>query len=169
MFLFATLSREAVQETKPPVRWVSGYLRVLSAAAKQSQGNADHSASSRTPKPVFTIVLHHHRWQNSPFWAIAFLRRFCQIWPIPAMCHELEHAVFTYLDFATIYMLLFFGGGGESRSSALRPAPNLEEHHNPYVYRIPTFAVMPLHMLAIRSCNSYEWEQKISPINDSGN
>jgi hypothetical protein len=22
---------------------------------------------------------HHHHWQNSPFWAISFLRRFCQI------------------------------------------------------------------------------------------
>jgi hypothetical protein len=35
---------------------------------------------------------HHHHWQNSPFWAIAFLRRFCHI------CHP----IFTSFDFATI-------------------------------------------------------------------
>jgi hypothetical protein len=47
---------------------------------------------------------------NSPFWAIAFVRRICQI------CHP----VFTSLDFATIHFY-------RARSSALRPTPNLEE------------------------------------------
>jgi hypothetical protein len=36
---------------------------------------------------------HHHHWQNGPFWALAFLRRFCQI-----------HPVFTSFDFATILL-----------------------------------------------------------------
>jgi hypothetical protein len=25
---------------------------------------------------------HHHHWQNNPFWAIAFLRWFCQYHPV---------------------------------------------------------------------------------------
>jgi hypothetical protein len=48
---------------------------------------------------------HHCRcrhWQNSPFWAIAFLRRFCQI----CLFHrELDYPVSTALDFATIQFL----------------------------------------------------------------
>jgi hypothetical protein len=40
----------------------------------------------------------HHHWQNRPFLAIAFLRRFCQI------CAS-DHPVFPSLDFATIIFL----------------------------------------------------------------
>jgi hypothetical protein len=39
---------------------------------------------------------HHHHCQIIPFWAIAFLRRFCQI------CHP----VFTSMNFATIFFFL---------------------------------------------------------------
>jgi hypothetical protein len=42
---------------------------------------------------------HHHHWQNSPFWAIAFIRKFCQ------SSLELDCSVFTSLDFATIIFL----------------------------------------------------------------
>jgi hypothetical protein len=48
------------------------------------------------------------------FLAVAFLRTFCQI------CLELDHPVFTSLDFATI---IFY----RARSSALCPIPNLED------------------------------------------
>jgi hypothetical protein len=42
---------------------------------------------------------HHHHWQNSPFWVITFISRFCQI------CLELDHPGFTSLHFATIFFL----------------------------------------------------------------
>jgi hypothetical protein len=57
---------------------------------------------------------HHHDWQNSFFLAIAFLSRLCQI------CLELDHPVFTSLDFATINVY-------RARSPALRPTPNLKD------------------------------------------
>jgi hypothetical protein len=57
---------------------------------------------------------HHHHWQNSSFWAIAFLW-FCQIY------RELDQPIFTSLDFATI--ISFY----RARSSALRPTLNLED------------------------------------------
>jgi hypothetical protein len=42
---------------------------------------------------LYDSFLHHHRhWQNSPFWAVAFLRRLSQI------CRP----VFTSIDFATV-------------------------------------------------------------------
>jgi hypothetical protein len=53
----------------------------------------------------------HHNWQNSSFWAIAFLRRFCQI---AAGFHS-----FGFRD----NNFYFYG----ARSSALRPKPNPEE------------------------------------------
>jgi hypothetical protein len=56
---------------------------------------------------------HHHHWQNSPFWVVAFVRRFCQIrlvW---------DHAVFTCLDFATV---LFTEQG---RQPSVNPEPCL--------------------------------------------
>jgi hypothetical protein len=50
----------------------------------------------------------NNNWQKSPFWTIAYLRRFCKV------CHS----IFT-LDFATV---IFY----RARSSALHPTPNLE-------------------------------------------
>jgi hypothetical protein len=43
---------------------------------------------------------HRHHWQNSPFWAIASLRRFCKTCRL--FLPELDHPVFTSLDFATV-------------------------------------------------------------------
>jgi hypothetical protein len=45
---------------------------------------------------------HHHHWKNSPFGAIVFLRRFCQTCLFRP---ELDHPVFTFLDFATVIFL----------------------------------------------------------------
>jgi hypothetical protein len=44
----------------------------------------------------------HHHWQNSHFWAIAFLRRFCQTW---LFRHGLAHPVCTSLNFATVRVI----------------------------------------------------------------
>jgi hypothetical protein len=52
-------------------------------------------------------------WQNSPFLAIAFLRRLSQI------CLELDHPVFTSFYFATIIVL-------QNKVASLAP-PNLED------------------------------------------
>jgi hypothetical protein len=41
----------------------------------------------------------NNNWQNSPSSVIAFLRRYCQI------CLELDHPVFTSLDFATSFFI----------------------------------------------------------------
>jgi hypothetical protein len=46
----------------------------------------------RVSKVIIMLILkhchlHHHHWQNGPFWGIAFLRRICQI------CLELNHLV----------------------------------------------------------------------------
>jgi hypothetical protein len=42
---------------------------------------------------------HHHHWQNSPFRATAFLRKFSQF------CPESDNPILTFLDFATINFL----------------------------------------------------------------
>jgi hypothetical protein len=45
---------------------------------------------------------HHHHWKDSPFWTKVFLRRFCQIC---LFLLELDHPVFTSLDFDTVILL----------------------------------------------------------------
>jgi hypothetical protein len=50
---------------------------------------------------------HHHHWQNSPFWSVAFFRRFCRNDPVS-----------TSLDFEKV---IFF-----TWPSAFRPKTNLE-------------------------------------------
>jgi hypothetical protein len=44
----------------------------------------------------YNMVYNHHHWQSSPFWARAFLRRFCQI------CYP----ILTCLYFVTIFFFL---------------------------------------------------------------
>jgi hypothetical protein len=63
----------------------------------------------------------HHHWQNSHFWATAFLRRFCQTSLFVAIYTWIRPSGFHFLDFATI---IFFY---RARSSALRPTPNPED------------------------------------------
>jgi hypothetical protein len=46
--------------------------------------------------PVW-LGMRNHRWQNSPFWVIAFFRRFCQ------MCLVWHHPVSTCLGIATVH------------------------------------------------------------------
>jgi hypothetical protein len=53
---------------------------------------------------------HHHQWQNSPFWAIAFLTWFCQI-------------AFGFHVFGFRNNILFY----RARSSALRATSKLED------------------------------------------
>jgi hypothetical protein len=57
---------------------------------------------------LFSTYTDHH-WQNSTFWAIAFLRRFCQIW-----------TGFYFIGFRNNNFY-------RARSSALPPTPNLED------------------------------------------
>jgi hypothetical protein len=42
---------------------------------------------------------HHHRWQNSLFWAIAFLWRFCQICAFPTMLSWIGPSGFHFFGF----------------------------------------------------------------------
>jgi hypothetical protein len=46
---------------------------------------------------------HHHHWQNSPFWAITFLTRSGQT---SLFCCDLDHQVFTSLDFVIVIFYL---------------------------------------------------------------
>jgi hypothetical protein len=60
---------------------------------------------------------YHHNWQNCPFIAIAFLRRFCQICPFLGIRPSGFH-------FYGFHNNSFFY---RARSSALRRTPNLED------------------------------------------
>jgi hypothetical protein len=67
---------------------------------------------------IKTIIL-----AKQPFWAITFIRRFCQTCLFNC---ELDHPVFTFLDFAAIFFY-------RVRSSTLYPTPNLEDQVSIYV------------------------------------
>jgi hypothetical protein len=81
------------------------FLRWLWIWSPRSE-HARHFFSAQWAEPkrqILSVLIylhhqHHHR-QNSPFLAIAFLRRFCQT------CLELDHSDFTSLDFATVMFL----------------------------------------------------------------
>jgi hypothetical protein len=45
------------------------------------------------------VCVYNYLWQNRPFQAMAFLRRFCQT------CLELDHSAFASLDFAAVIFL----------------------------------------------------------------
>jgi hypothetical protein len=60
-------------------------------------------------------------WQNSPFWATAFLGRFCQICLFLITCRRSDHPILTSLDFAIIILFR------TARSSSLRLTPNPED------------------------------------------
>jgi hypothetical protein len=96
------------------------------------------SAAARTYMGNSRINDHNHWQQNSPFSAIAFLRRFCQI------CLELYHPVFTYLDFATIF--IFFH---RARSSALCQTPKLEDQVCPSSDRVAQLYAQAPDILSI--------------------
>jgi hypothetical protein len=61
---------------------------------------------------VHLPYVHYHHRQNSPFWVMPFLRRFCQICKLPA---------FHYFTFRNEVSL-------SASLSALRPTPTLEDH-----------------------------------------
>jgi hypothetical protein len=69
---------------------------------------------------IWSNTRRHLHWQNRPFWAIAFLRRFCMI------CLKLDHPVFTSLAFATFFY--------KAKSSALRPIPKLEAQVSVFIF-----------------------------------
>jgi hypothetical protein len=79
---------------------------------------------------------HHHHWQNSPIWAIALFRRFCQN-------RQLDRPVFTSLDFATIIFLHSKVIGLVSNS------PNLEDQVS--VFTSPSDRVAQLYPQALDS------------------
>jgi hypothetical protein len=67
---------------------------------------------------------HYHHWQNCPFWAIAFLRRFCQI--------------------ASGFYFFWFRNNDffySARLLSLRPTPNLEDQEP--VFMSPSDMVAP--------------------------
>jgi hypothetical protein len=66
-------------------------------------------------------MVYHHYWQIVPFRAIAFLGRFCQIYPFL----RVRPSVFTYLDFATIVVL-------QGKVVSLASNPNLDHQVSSY-------------------------------------
>jgi hypothetical protein len=85
---------------------------------------------------------HHHHWQNSTYCAIAFLRRFCQIWS-GFHLFRFQNTIFFY----------------RARSSALRPTSNLE--NLVAVFMTPSDRVAQLYLqvsssLFVAFCDSQE-------------
>jgi hypothetical protein len=78
---------------------------------------------------------HHHHRQNSPFRAIGFLIRFCQIYSFLGITLSGFH----FLDFAVI---IFY----RARSSGLRPTPNLKDQVS--VFMVHSDKVAQLYPLA---------------------
>jgi hypothetical protein len=78
-------------------------LRRLDGRPSQLErgGHEKNSCSCRKSNPGPPKSQHH--WCNSPLWAIAILRSFCQICLFPATCRESDHPVFPSLDFAKIF------------------------------------------------------------------
>jgi hypothetical protein len=79
---------------------------------------------------------HYHHWQNSPFLSIAFLRRFCQI----CLNYTIRFSLLCTLQQQFVH---------RARSSALRPAPNLEDQVP--VFMSPSYRVVQLYSQALGS------------------
>jgi hypothetical protein len=89
--------------------------------------NYHYQATVLTEIHHFLLLLHrHHHWQNIPFRALTFPRRFYQ--PCLFRC-ELDHSVLNYLDFKTT--ISFY----REMSSALRSTPNLEDQISVFMSR----------------------------------
>jgi hypothetical protein len=89
---------------------------------------------------------HHHHWKNSPFWATAFRRRFCQI------CLKLDLPVLTSSNFA---VKLFFQSkvvspvsnpqpeGLVTEWSIYTPTHRVFHIQNIYLFRVSLMRYMP--------------------------
>jgi hypothetical protein len=77
---------------------------------------------------------HYHHWQNSPFWTIAFLRRFCQICQFSC---ELDHPLFNSLDSAIIYT--------EQGRQPCVQTPNLQCQGGPLEPHAPGFLLVAFY------------------------
>jgi hypothetical protein len=66
-------------------------------ASHQSMADISLLLSEQNRSQTLSILI--YCCQNSPFWVMAFLRRFCQT------CHDLHRLVFTSEDFSTVIIL----------------------------------------------------------------
>jgi hypothetical protein len=117
--------------------------RVISNSVRTSPGAGMNSFPGHifsTLTPLYMSPWTHHHWQNSPFWATDFLRRFCHI------CRA-----FTSWDFATIF---FFTRQGH------QPCVQLPTRRTRSLYLCPSSKVAQLysrHRVHFSSPSTNRW------------
>jgi hypothetical protein len=120
----AALSQFPVQEALPNI-WRA---QTRSSKTVQSWRLRKRCISGTWVQTYIQIVItYHHHWQNSPFRATAFLRRFCQIW--------YDFHFFAFRNNNSFYRA--------RSSSVLRPTPDLEDQVP--VFMCPSDTVAQLH------------------------
>jgi hypothetical protein len=76
---------------------------------------------------------HHHLWQNSPFWAITFLRRFFQTC---LFRRELDHPVFATLDLATVIFFYRARSSSQGYGGGILTRLHMGPRHIPVLVKI---------------------------------